>query len=187
MAVRKVTELRANLAKRKEDLRIARKHRDEAERRYERQPNAANYRAARSAQKWADEALRRCGFPVYYRVERVRVETPEPPDPPYRTHVAADLGPAGTRPLGPGERVVNGRIRYSAAWLTLALALLGAGAVPGPAEAAGGERPAECYRVWPAPPKAEDGRPAQPAAVGFIRCLLAHLPAHPAGHPWRLA
>lgn len=33
-----------------------------------------------------------------------------------RTVKAEDRGPAGTRPLEDGERVLNGRIRYCEAW-----------------------------------------------------------------------
>ena len=53
-----LVNLRAEVAMRREDLRIARKHRDEAERRVP----AGTLRdavRARAAQKWADECERR--------------------------------------------------------------------------------------------------------------------------------
>lgn len=49
-----LTTAKAELAMRREDRRIARKHRDEAEARFAAEPTNANFEAAVSAQQWAD-------------------------------------------------------------------------------------------------------------------------------------
>lgn len=52
-----LTDARADVARCAEDLRIARKHRNEAERIYTDRPTTENLQAAEGAQWWADTCL----------------------------------------------------------------------------------------------------------------------------------
>jgi hypothetical protein len=55
VAAERLTNLKATAAMRHEDLRIARKHRNEAEDRWAADASNANYEAAVAAQQWADD------------------------------------------------------------------------------------------------------------------------------------